>query len=124
MIELSDLRKVVNIDNLKWDLIEEESGEERKNVWWYNLSFDAVKGEGTYLYKMEPGARSNPHEHLGPEEFFILEGNLIDNDGFEYKKGDLVSLGTGTRHFSISPQGCTIVVTHRGNFNFIKKESL
>ena len=121
---LSNLRTVVNIETLKWELIEEESQEGEKKVWWYNLSYDPEKGEGSYLYKMASGAKSNPHEHMGPEEFFILEGDLIDNDGYEYKTGDFVSLGLGSRHFSTSPSGCVIVVTHRGKFNFIKKSEL
>ena len=71
-------------------------------------------GNGSYLYKMEAGTRSNPHKHAGPEEFFILEGDLIDSDGYVYKTGDFVSLAAGSRHNSTSPNGCVIVVTHRG----------
>ena len=63
---------------------------------------------------MVKGARSNPHEHAGPEEFFMLEGDLRDNDGYYYKQGDFVSLAAGSRHDSVSPNGCVIVVTHRG----------
>ena len=48
------------------------------------------------------------------EEFFILKGDLQDSDGFCYKEGDFVSLASGSRHNSISPNGCIIVVTHRG----------
>ena len=115
MSTLNDLRKVVNLETLIWESLETSNDwKPEENVWWYNLSFDQETGQGSYLYKMGAGARSNPHEHLGPEEFFVLEGDLIDSDGYEYKKGDFVSLGVGSKHDSFSPSGCILVVTHRG----------
>ena len=115
MSKLDALRTVANIETLKWVSLEKsDEWQSEDNVWWYNLSYDSETGEGSYLYKMECGASSNPHEHMGPEEFVILEGDLIDSDGFEYKKGDFVSLAGGSRHNSTSPSGCVLVVTHRG----------
>ena len=115
MSTLNDLRTVVNLKTLIWESLETSiDWKPEENVWWYNLSFDQETGQGSYLYKMGAGARSNPHEHLGPEEFFVLEGDLIDSDGYEYKKGDFVSLGSGSKHDSFSPSGCILVVTHRG----------
>ena len=115
MSALNDLRTVVNLQTLIWESLETSNDwKPEENVWWYNLSFDQETGQGSYLYKMGAGARSNPHEHLGPEEFFVLEGDLIDSDGYEYKKGDFVSLGVGSKHNSFSPSGCILVVTHRG----------
>ena len=113
MNNLSDLRTVANIKTLKWELLD-QPGLPGEKVWWYNLSYDPVLGNGSYLYKMEAGTRSNPHKHAGPEEFYILEGDLIDSDGYVYKTGDFVSLAAGSRHNSTSPNGCVIVVTHRG----------
>jgi anti-sigma factor ChrR (cupin superfamily) len=113
MKELSDFRKVANIKTLKWEILD-QPGLPGEKVWWYNLSYDPNTGFGSYLYKMGRGARSNPHEHSGPEEFFILEGDLIDSDGYKYFAGDFVSMDSGSRHESISPSGCVIVVTHRG----------
>ena len=81
---LSKLRKVANIETLKWEVLD-QPGLVGEKVWWYNLSYDSEKGYGSYLYKMGPGARSNPHEHEGPEEFYILDGDLVDNDGFSIK---------------------------------------
>ena len=113
MSPLSELRTVANIHTLEWEILE-QPGLQGENVWWYNLSYNADFGTGSYLYKMGKGARSNPHEHSGPEEFFMLEGDLRDSDGYCYKQGDFVSLAAGSRHNSISPSGCVIVVTHRG----------
>ena len=123
MTKLDDFRKVSNINTLKWERLE-QPGLPSEDVWWYNLSYAPEIGQGSYLYKMDPGARSNPHEHEGPEEFFILEGDLVDNDGYTYKKGDFVSLSGGSRHYSISPSGCTIVVTHRGKVIDLDREDL
>jgi anti-sigma factor ChrR (cupin superfamily) len=120
---LSKLRKVANIETLKWEVLD-QPGLVGEKVWWYNLSYDSEKGYGSYLYKMGPGARSNPHEHEGPEEFYILDGDLVDNDGFSYKIGDFVSLAAGSRHDSFSPNGCVIVVTHRGRVVDLEKGDL
>ena len=65
---------------------------------------------------MGPNTVSKAHSHSGPEEFFILEGDLKDSDGFTYKKGDFVHLGPNSEHFSTTVSGCTSVVTHRGKF--------
>jgi uncharacterized RmlC-like cupin family protein len=71
MSTLSDYRKVSNIETLEWELLEEESAGQDGNTWWYNLSYDEETGEGSYLYKMDPGTKSKAHLHEGPEEFFI-----------------------------------------------------
>ena len=73
---------------------------------------------------MAPGTRCNPHEHVGPEEFYIVEGDLKDCDGTLYTAGQFVSLNGGTRHFSISPSGCKLVVTHRGPIRNLERKDL
>ena len=67
-------------------------------------------GYGFHIYRMAPGQSSLPHTHLGDEEFFVIDGDLRDHDGFEYGPGDLVCLRSGTRHNSYSKNGCTLVV--------------
>ena len=67
------------------------------------------------MLRMDPGAVSKPHEHMGHEEFLILEGSLIDNDGTEYQSGDFVSLLPGSKHSSHTPGGCLLLVILRGN---------
>ncbi|QYX57528.1 cupin domain-containing protein [Roseovarius sp. SCSIO 43702] len=70
-------------------------------------------GVGFYVYRMAPGTTTQPHTHKGPEEFYIIEGDLTDNDGTEYGPGDLVWLADGTQHCSTTKNGCLIVVyTH------------
>ncbi len=123
MTKLSKFRTVANIKTVQWEILN-QPGLPSEKVWWYNLSYNADIGQGSYLYKMGPGARSNPHRHEGAEEFYMLEGNLIDSDGFEYTQGDFVSLGPGSKHDSMSPDGCVIVVTHRGKVVDLEKEEL
>ncbi len=118
---LSEFRMVANIETLQWELLEEESIGQAGNICWYNLSYDDETGEGSYLYKMDPDTKSKAHLHSGPEEFFLLEGDLIDSDGYQYKKGDFVHLGSGSCHYSTTTLGCTVVVTHRGKFVFTQK---
>lgn len=65
---------------------------------------------GFYIYRMEPGASSRPHEHNCDEQFLMVEGELIDNDGYVYKQGDFVLLREGTQHNSHTKTGATIAV--------------
>ena len=98
-------RRIVNLRDAVFDPFEEEVG-----TGILQLNPDAPRGTGFYIYRMEPGASSSPHHHLGAEEFFMIEGELIDNDGTIYRAGDIVWLDAGTEHNSTSPSGCTIAV--------------
>ena len=40
------------------------------------------------------------------------------------KEGDFVSLSGGSKHYSHSPSGCVIVVTHRGKVVDLDKEEM
>ena len=68
------------------------------------------RGYGFHLYRMAPGTTTQAHTHIGDEEFFLIEGDLTDHDGYEYKPGDLVCLASGTQHNSSTKSGCTLVV--------------
>lgn len=68
------------------------------------------EGAGFTLYRMAPGSSSQPHEHTCHEQFFVIEGELRDNDGYVYQAGDFVLLKAGTQHFSTSNKGATLVV--------------
>ena len=77
------------------------------------FSYDKEKGQGSYILKMDPGSKSVPHEHVNYEEFYMLEGELIDADGKVFKKGDFVSFEPGTTHSSHTNNGCLILVFMR-----------
>lgn len=67
-------------------------------------------GYGFHVYRMAPGSRTTAHEHVGDEEFILIEGDLTDHDGYEYKPGDIVWLRSGTRHNSSTRNGCLLAV--------------
>jgi len=74
------------------------------------LNRELPLGTGFHAYKMAPGMTTESHVHTGDEEFFLLEGDLCDNDGTEYKPGDLVLMKAGTEHNSTTRNGCTLLV--------------
>ncbi|MFO1121515.1 MAG: cupin domain-containing protein [Hyphomicrobiales bacterium] len=67
-------------------------------------------GTGFHVYRMPPGMTTRPHRHNGHEQFLILEGELIENDGTVFRTGDLVWLRDGTEHCSHTPNGCLLAV--------------
>ena len=81
-----------------------------------NISYDAEAGEGCYLVRFAPGTGSTPHEHIGYEEFLVLDGTLTDSDGTVYRRNDFVSLKPGSKHVSVSADGATLAVFIRGGF--------
>lgn len=76
------------------------------------LQFDDTfpEGAGFTIYRMAPGTQSIPHEHTCHEQFYIIEGELIDNDGYVYKAGDFVCLKEGTQHNSYTKTGVTLAL--------------
>ena len=82
---------------------------------WHKISYSKENGgQGTYVLKMEAGAKSLPHEHTGFEEFLMLDGELIDPDGKIFKKGDFISFEPGSNHSSHTINGCLVLVFMRG----------
>ena len=88
-------------------------GEPIKGMSWYKISYEKEKGQGSYILKMDPGAKSIPHEHISYEEFYMLDGELIDSDGKTFKKGDFISFEPGSKHSSFTEKGCLILVFMR-----------
>jgi len=83
---------------------------------WIPLSGET--GNGSYecfLLRMNAGARSQPHEHTGHEEFLVVDGELIDCDGQVFKRGDYVRFQPDSKHSSSTADGCTLLVILRGN---------
>jgi len=102
-------RKVVNIDDAKFQVWEAETGTDTGQS-FFQLNSSNPDGVGFHLFRMAPGTTTDSHRHTGDEEWFMLEGDLTDNDGTRYKAGDLVWMKEGTEHNSYSENGCTLVV--------------
>ena len=105
-IEPAD-RIVANIADAAFKPFLTEQGEMDGEVLQVN---GGKTGYGFHIYRMTPGQTTTPHEHLGDEEFFLIDGDLTDHDGYEYAPGDIVCLKSGTKHCSTTKNGCVLVV--------------
>ncbi len=117
---LASFRTIVNVETAAFGA-ETPHGMKRNRrarpgVTYCNISYDAAAGEGCYLVRFAPGTGSTPHEHIGHEEFLVLDGTLTDCDGAVYRRNDFVSLKPGSKHVSVSEDGCTLAVFIRGGF--------
>lgn len=74
------------------------------------LNDELPLGVGFHVYRMPAGMTTRPHRHNGHEQFLILEGELIENDGTVLEAGDLVWFRDGTEHCSYTPNGCLLAV--------------
>jgi quercetin dioxygenase-like cupin family protein len=82
---------------------------------WSKITYNQKTGQGTYILKMKPGAKSKFHEHTNFEEFIILDGELIEPDNKVLKKGDIISYEPGSSHYSYTKTGCLILVFMRAH---------
>lgn len=74
------------------------------------LDPDKPLGEGFHIYRMPPGMTTRRHIHNGHEQFLMLEGELIEDDGTILKPGDMVFYRNGTEHHSRTTTGCLLAV--------------
>ena len=77
---------------------------------WMPLSKDKRLEHEVFIVKFEPESSSSLHKHKGYEEFYVIDGELIDDDGKVFKKGDYIKFEKGTKHSSHSKNGCTLLV--------------
>jgi anti-sigma factor ChrR (cupin superfamily) len=105
-------RKITNPFNVKFEPFD-NYGSAIPGMSWHKITYNKKTGQGTYILKMEPGAKSKPHKHINFEEFIILDGELIDPDNKTFKKSDIVTFEPGTSHFSYTKTGCLILVFMR-----------
>ena len=77
---------------------------------WLPLSKDEKLEDEVFIVQFEPESSSSLHKHKGYEEFYVIDGELIDDDGKVFKKGDYIKFEKGTKHSSYSKTGCTILV--------------
>ena len=107
-------RKITNLYDVKFVPFD-NYGTPVPGMSWHKISKKKKNGgQGTYLLKMDPNAKSLLHIHAGFEEFLMLEGELIDPDNKIFKKGDFVTFEPGSTHSSYTKAGCLILVFMRG----------
>jgi hypothetical protein len=105
----SEDRRVANIHSAAFEPFVYPDGEALGDG-ILQLADDLPLGTGFHVYRMPPGMTTRPHRHNGAEQFLILEGELIENDGTVFKTGDLVWFRDGTEHCSHTPNGCLLAV--------------
>ena len=102
-------RKIINPTKLKFTPFN-SYGKTISGMSWHKISYDKNTGAGSYILNMAPGARSLKHKHQNYEEFYVLEGELIDEDNTTFGKGDFISYKPGSQHSSFSKKGCLLLV--------------
>ncbi len=112
-------RKVTNPFNVKFEPFD-NYGSAIPGMSWHRITYDIETGQGTYILKMDPGAKSLTHEHTNYEEFLMLDGELIDLDNKVFKKGDFITFEPGSSHSSYTKNGCLILVFQRNKNKLIK----
>lgn len=103
----ADDRRVANIKTDRFEPFLTKDGQADGEVLQVN---GGRRGYGFHVYRMAPGQTTVAHTHLGDEEFLLIEGDLVDHDGYRYQPGDLVCLKSGTEHHSYSETGCLLAV--------------
>lgn len=114
-------REIVQTNEASFEPFD-QYGRSLSGLSWLKLNYDAEAVRGTYLLRFSPGASSLPHIHTALEEFLVLEGELVDADGTVFRKGEFIRFRPGTKHHSVSPQGCLILVFLHGRNKLIEDE--
>ena len=102
-------RKIINPSKIKFTPFN-SYGKPILGMSWHKISYNQNTGVGSYILKMAPGTRSLKHRHQNYEEFYVLDGELIDEDNTTLKKGDFISYKPGSKHSSFSKKGCLLLV--------------
>jgi quercetin dioxygenase-like cupin family protein len=103
-----DGRRIYRIASLEmrpYDL----DGPVQPDMSYARLSHESGSERGSYLMRMEPGAATVPHVHDCREEFLILEGEAIEEDGTVLRPGDWIVYEPGTRHHTRTVTGCLLL---------------
>jgi anti-sigma factor ChrR (cupin superfamily) len=112
--QLSAQRRVFRADDDSFVPYAPYGGVAIEGLSWVNIEFDEESRVGTYLLRFAPGAGSVMHEHGETEQFLIMDGELIDCDGYVMKPGDFMRYDKGSQHSSRTIHGCTILVVLKG----------
>ena len=64
-------RKITDPFNVKFQPFD-NYGSPITGMSWHKITYSKKKGQGTYILKMDPGAKSKLHRHTSFEEFIIL----------------------------------------------------
>jgi len=113
-------RKITDLYNVKFEPFD-NYGTPVSGMSWHKISYNKETGQGSYILKMEPGAKSLSHKHINYEEFLMLDGELIDPDNKVFKKGDFITFEPGSSHSSYTKTGCLLLVFQKARNELLKK---
>jgi anti-sigma factor ChrR (cupin superfamily) len=87
------------------------------------LRVSAESGMWSMLLKMEKGAVFAPHKHLGPAEYYMLEGSVDVGKGVIERAGDYGYEPLGTVHpASIALEDSVMTFTSYGPIAFLDEQ--
>ncbi len=102
------LREIVNTASTEFSVYDFD-GPVQKNMGLLKLSYDDETKQGAYMIRMDPGAETIAHVHQRREEYFIIEGDLVESDGKVLGPGDYVVYQPGSYHNSRTVNGCLLI---------------
>jgi len=102
------LREIVNTASTEFSVYDFD-GPVQKNMGLLKLSYDDETKQGAYMIRMDPGAKTIAHVHQRREEYFIIEGDLVESDGKVLGPGDYVVYQPGSYHNSRTVNGCLLI---------------
>jgi anti-sigma factor ChrR (cupin superfamily) len=91
-----------------------------EGVSWKKLYFG---DEGSsVLLRFEPGAAYGAHRHPAGEQYFVLEGSVVDG-GQTWGAGAYVRHAAGSAHRPRSDEGCLLFVTLPAPIELVSPEA-
>jgi hypothetical protein len=104
-------RQVFHTNSVEW-LPYLRDGKPVPRMKWSPLSANSeLRSGGRYLLRLEPGCVGPLHKHDGWDEFFVIDGSIVDSDGTVMKTGDYAIYQPGSVHWTDSPAGVTLLVS-------------
>ena len=76
MSDIGQKRRVWRVADLKLESFN-RYGDDVAKLHWSPVTFDRETGKGAFIIRFDPGGESVPHEHLGYEEFYVIEGTVV-----------------------------------------------
>jgi quercetin dioxygenase-like cupin family protein len=84
---------------------------EHEGFYLKRLYEDEARGEKTWLMRIEPGASAPSHDHDEFEQFYVLEGDIRDDNG-SMQAGDFVCRPPGEMHWTASDSGALVLLVY------------
>jgi hypothetical protein len=82
----------------------------KDGVYAKRLYMDAARDRVTMLIRMDPGASYIPHRHAGPEQCFVLEGDIREGKDV-FHAGDFQCAAEGSQHgVQWTENGCLLLI--------------